>query len=140
MSGRNENDIILLVMCQNGVSGLADRMPWVSMPLSQNGFTMLTCITFLAFGCSLNVPLMLLSSWLLTLHAWNTRFIMAKRMCMALEHSYFRECSLTLLMLGWWKLVSSLLLMPVYVWTQPIDENFARVSSTFFVLLWWFYT
>ena len=51
---------------------------------------------------------------------------MAKRMCMALEHSSFRECSLTLLMLGWWKLVSSLLLMPVYEhsqWMKILQES-----------------
>ena len=47
---------------QNGAGGLADEKPWVSMPLSQNGLTMLTPITFLALGLSINVPFMLLTS------------------------------------------------------------------------------
>ena len=34
---------------RNGTSDLADGKPWVSMPLSQNEFTILTRITF-AFG------------------------------------------------------------------------------------------
>ena len=52
-----------------------------------------TCITFLAFGISINVPLMLLISWLLTLYAQKAKLV----------HS------LTRLRLGWWKLVSLLL-------------------------------
>ena len=46
---------------QNDMGGLGDGKPWVSMPLSQNKFTMLTYITFLAFGFSTNVPLTLLT-------------------------------------------------------------------------------
>ena len=42
--------------------GLADRKSWVSMLLSWNGFTMLTHITFLAFGLSKNIPFILLIS------------------------------------------------------------------------------
>ena len=52
---------------QNGAGGLADEKPWISILLSWNGFTMLTRLTFLAFGLSINIP-----SWLI--------------MCMALQH------------------------------------------------------
>ena len=51
----------------NGASDLPDGKPWISMLLSRNGFTILSPVTFLAFGLSTNVPLMLLISWLLTL-------------------------------------------------------------------------
>ena len=37
---------------QNDVSGLVDGKPWISMPLNQDGFTMLNHLTFLAFGFS----------------------------------------------------------------------------------------
>ena len=37
-------------MPRNGVGGLADGKPWVSMSVSLNEFTMLTHVTFLAFG------------------------------------------------------------------------------------------
>ena len=53
----------------NGVGELADGKPWVSMPLNWNEFTIPTCVTFLAFGLSTNVRLMLLIGWLLTLYA-----------------------------------------------------------------------
>ena len=53
----------------NSVGSLADGIPWVSMPLSQNGFAMLTHVTFPAFGLFTNVHLTLLSNWLLTLYA-----------------------------------------------------------------------
>ena len=46
----------------NGVGGLADGKPWVSMPLNQNRFTMPTHVIFLTFGFSTNIPLMLLVS------------------------------------------------------------------------------
>ena len=36
-----ENDFVLLAVCQNGASGIANGKPWVSMLLSQNGLT--TC-------------------------------------------------------------------------------------------------
>ena len=52
---------------RNSVGGLADGKPWVSMPLSRNGFTMPTRVTNLVFGISTNVPLALLTSWLLAL-------------------------------------------------------------------------
>ena len=54
---------------RNGVGELADGKPWVSMPLNWNEFTILTCVTFLAFGLSTNVCLTLLISWLLALYA-----------------------------------------------------------------------
>ena len=54
---------------RNCADGLADGKPWVSMPLSWNGFTMPTHVINLAFGISTNVPLALLTSWLLTLYA-----------------------------------------------------------------------
>ena len=44
-----ESDFIPLVLCWNGASGLADGKPWVSMPLSLKGFTMLIHVTFPAF-------------------------------------------------------------------------------------------
>ena len=50
----------------NGVGGLVDGKPWVSMLLIWYGFTMLTCIILLAFTILL---LMLLISWLLALYA-----------------------------------------------------------------------
>ena len=50
---------------RNRVGVLVDGKPWVSMPLNQNGFTMLTRVTNLAFGISTNIPLALLTSWLL---------------------------------------------------------------------------
>ena len=40
---------------QNCVDFLADGKPWVSMPLSWNGFTMPTHVTNLVFGISTNV-------------------------------------------------------------------------------------
>ena len=52
---------------RSGAGSLADGKPWVSMPLSQNEFTMPTHISFLEFKLSTNVPLMVLISWLLTL-------------------------------------------------------------------------
>ena len=60
----------------NSAGGLADRNFWVSMPLNQNGFIMPTRVTNLAFGISTNVPLVLLSSWLLALYAQSTLCIM----------------------------------------------------------------
>ena len=54
---------------RNSAGGLADGKPWVSMPLSRNGFTMTTRVTNLAFGISTNIPLALLTSWLLALNA-----------------------------------------------------------------------
>ena len=105
----------------NDACGLADGKFWVSMPLSRNGFTMLIRLTFLAFGLSTNVSLMLLISWLLALYAQSTLWVMANHMYMALQQSSARPNwsvhSLTLLRLG---LVSSLLLVlkepDAYVW------------------------
>ena len=45
---------------RNSAGGLADGKPWVSMPLKENRFTIPIHVTFLAFGLSTNVPLMLL--------------------------------------------------------------------------------
>ena len=58
----------------NSAGGLADGKPRVSMPLSRKGFTMPTCITFLAFQ---SLSLALLTSWLLTLYARSAVYIMA---------------------------------------------------------------
>ena len=52
-------------LLQNGTVGLADGKPWVSVLLSCNGFTMPTCVAFLAFGLSTNAPLMLITIVLL---------------------------------------------------------------------------
>ena len=38
---------------QNGTSELADGKPWVSMPFNWNEFTIMTRVTFLAFGLSI---------------------------------------------------------------------------------------
>ena len=70
---------------QNSAGGLADGKPWLSMLLSWNGFTIPTCITNLAFGISTNVPLVLLTSWLLALYTRSTLYFMANRTCMALQ-------------------------------------------------------
>ena len=53
---------------RNCAGVLADGKPWVSMLLSWNVFTILTYVTNLSFGISTNVPLVLLTSWLLTLY------------------------------------------------------------------------
>ena len=67
------------------MGGLADGKPWVSMPLSRNVFTMPTRVTNLVFGISTNVPLVLLTSWLLALYAQSVLCIMANRTYMALQ-------------------------------------------------------
>ena len=54
---------------RNGVDDLVDGKPWVSLLLSWNEFTILTRITFLVFGLSTNVRLLLLISRLLALYA-----------------------------------------------------------------------
>ena len=53
----------------NGAGDLADGKPWVSIPLRWNEFTIPTRVTFLVFGLSTNIHLMLLISWLLALYA-----------------------------------------------------------------------
>ena len=62
---------------RNGMGGLADEKPWISMPFSQNSFTMPTCVTFLAFELSTNIPLMLPTSWLLALYVQSVLYIIA---------------------------------------------------------------
>ena len=100
-------------MPQDGVGGLADGEPWVSMPLSRNGFTMPTRITFLVFRLFANVSLTLITSWLLTLYARSALCIMVNCICMASKQlsEAKLECSLTPLRFAWWKLISSLLMM-----------------------------
>ena len=71
----------------NSAGGLADGKPWVSMPLSRNGFTMQTHLTNLVFGISTNIPLVLLTSWLIALYAGSALCIMANQTCMALQQS-----------------------------------------------------
>ena len=93
MFGTEENKFILLILCRNSASGVADGKPGVSMPLSCNGFIMLTCVTFLAFRLSINVLLMLITSWLLALYAQRA-LRMANHMFMALQHSYARLWSI----------------------------------------------
>ena len=90
MSGTNNDFYTAGPVLQNGAGGLADGKPWVSMLLSRNGFTMLTRVTFLVFAFSINVPLMLLTSWLLALYAQSVLCIIVNRTCMALQHSYAR--------------------------------------------------
>ena len=70
---------------RNSVGDLADGKPWVSKWLSWNRFTMPTRVTNLKFGISTNVPLALLTSWLLAIYARSVLCIMANRMCMALQ-------------------------------------------------------
>ena len=70
---------------RNSVGGLADGKPWVSMLLSWNRFTMPTHVTNLAFRISTNVPLALLTSWLLALYAQSTLCIMANQTCIVLQ-------------------------------------------------------
>ena len=69
-----------------------------------------TCLTFLVFGFSANILLVLLTSWLLALYARNVIYIMASCICMASQQSSAGQVG-ALLRLGWWKLVSSLLLI-----------------------------
>ena len=83
-----ENDFILLVLSWNVVSGIPDGKPW-DMSLSQNRFTMLTHIPFLAVQLSINIPVMPLTSWLLTLYA-KSMLYMANGTCIALQHSSAR--------------------------------------------------
>ena len=90
MSGIEEDDFILLVLCWNSVGDLADGKPWVYMLLSQNSFTMLTRVTFFAFGFSINIPLTLLTSWLLALYAQSKLCIMGNHTYMALQRSSAR--------------------------------------------------
>ena len=72
---------------QNSVGGLADENPYVSIQLSQNGFTMPTCVTFLVFGLFTNVTLMLLTSWLLALYAQSMICITANNStCVTSQH------------------------------------------------------
>ena len=60
------------------------------MLLSWNVFTMLTSVTFLAFRLAINVPLMILTSFLLALYMQSNFFIMANHTCMASQHSAAR--------------------------------------------------
>ena len=69
---------------QNDVDGLANGKHWVSMPLTWNAFTMLTRETLTVSGFSTNVPLMLLTSWLLGLYARSMLCIITNHTCMAL--------------------------------------------------------
>ena len=62
-----ENNFVPLALCWNGVSGVVDEVLGF-MLLSQNRFGMLTHVTFLAFGLSINVPLTLPNSWILALY------------------------------------------------------------------------
>ena len=61
-----------LICATEWCSGLADGKPWVSLPLGWNGFTLQTCVTFLVFAISTNVPLTLLATHIIctncTLH------------------------------------------------------------------------
>ena len=81
-------------MPEKDVDGLADGNLWVSMPLSQNRFTMLTHISFLAFGLSINIPLTLLYNQLGTciINAQSALCIMANCMCTAFRHSSASPC------------------------------------------------
>ena len=69
----------------NSVVGLADGKPWVSMPLSQSGFTMPSDITFLVLVLSTNVSVMLVTRWLLALYVQSMLCIMANHTIMASE-------------------------------------------------------
>ena len=73
-------------MPQNGVSGVANGKSWVSMPLSWNRLIMLTPVTFLVFTLFINVPLMLLTSWLVPLYALSMLCIMVNCTCMASQY------------------------------------------------------
>ena len=97
VSGTKENGFILLsvllALSQNVVSSVADGKSWISMPLSQNGFTMLVHITFLVFGLSLNVHLtfaIISTNWLLALYTKYT-LCMANHTCTSSQHSSARQ-------------------------------------------------
>ena len=68
-------------MPQNGVGGVANGKYCVSMPLSQNRLIMLTPVTFLVLTLSINVLLMLLTSWLVALYALSM-------LCIMVNHTY----------------------------------------------------
>ena len=86
-------DIILYCWsCMNSVGGLADE-PWVSMPLSWNGFTMPTHITFLCvrnlYKCTFDTP-----NHFATYIICMTRALdHANHTCMATQQSSARPCS-----------------------------------------------
>ena len=88
-------------MPRNSGDGLVNGKPYVSIPLSRSGFTMPIHVTNVAFRISTNIPLVLLTSWLLALYARSALCIMANRTCMALQQSSAAKLvrSLTLLRL-----------------------------------------
>ena len=64
----------------------SDGKPWVSVPLSWNRFTMLTHVTFLALGLLTNIPLTLITSWLLALYVRKVLCIIIICMLMASQN------------------------------------------------------
>ena len=100
VSGTEENDYILLVLCQNSLSDLAYANPWNSMLLPWNRFAMLTHITFLVFGLFIKLPLTLLTSWLLAWYAHSTPYNMASQMYGFATLVSRPSCSIVYLMKG----------------------------------------
>ena len=90
-------------MLQNAAGCLADIKPWISKPLSWNGFTILTHVTFLTLSLSTNVPLPLLISWLLALYealsaSWLINHIWLSNSCLLDQvGAYFNSSKVWLL-------------------------------------------
>ena len=70
------------------------------LAIKLNGFTMPTCVTFLVFRLSVNVRLMLLINWLLSLYEQRALCIVAYHTCMALQQSSARP-SWSIILLFW---------------------------------------
>ena len=117
------------------------------MLVSKNGFAILTHITFLTFGPSINMPSMLLNNWLhriiitkQALHGQSYAYVFVTFICSAkLEHNFnsaegwlVEICIIAIKEFEW-------NLMPIYE-TQLMNEYFAGVSITLFVFLWWLHT
>ena len=73
-------------MLRNSAGDLVDGKPWVSMPLSRNGFTMPTRVTDLAFEISTNVCLALLTSYSHYMHEARSASWLIERVWLCNDH------------------------------------------------------